>query len=262
MGNRPISLRFANVWHRTQPALPLARSIGTVACSAPRVVVVDDDATVLDVLGRYLAREGFTVECTGDGRAALESARDALPDLVVLDLMLPGLDGLEVFRRLRRLGPVPVVILSARGDEGDRVVGLEMGADDYVVKPFSPREVTARVKAVLSRSRALAPGPHRAGQQVLRAGSLEVDLGAREARRDGAPICLTPRELDLLGFLMSHPRVAFGREELLDAVWGWAYGDTATVTVHIRRLREKVEADPSSPTRIQTVWGLGYRFEP
>lgn len=224
-------------------------------------MVVDDDATVLEVLGRYLEREGFTVECVADGQAALSSATAQLPDLVVLDLMLPLIDGFEVFRRLRRLGPVPVVMLTARGDEEERVAGLELGADDYVVKPFSPREVTARVRSVVSRSRA-ATRPVRTGQEVLRARHVEVDLCARVARRDGEPLTLTPRELDLLAYLMSNPRVAFGREELLEAVWGWAYGDTATVTVHIRRLREKIEEHPSEPELIQTVWGVGYRFEP
>lgn len=238
----------------TTSAVPLA------VPNATRVMVVDDDATVLEVLGRYLAREGFSVECLNDGPAALASAAVRVPDLVVLDLMLPAMDGLEVFRRLRELGPVPVVMLTARGDEEDRVAGLELGADDYVVKPFSPREVTARVKAVISRSQVLGQaGPAR--PQVLRAGPIEVDLGAREARRAGVGLSLTPRELDLLAFFMSHPRVAFRREDLLEAVWGWAYGDTATVTVHIRRLREKLEDDPSAPALIQTVWGVGYRFE-
>jgi two-component system response regulator ResD len=243
-----------------------ARNIEVVACapiswSAPHaahVLIVDDDVTVLEVLGLYLEREGFAVECFTDGLAALESARRTMPDLVVLDLMLPVLDGLEVFRRLRQLGPVPVVMLTARGDEEDRVAGLELGADDYVVKPFSPREVTARVKAVIGRSRALAEP----GRVYLRAGAIEVDLGARQARLGGALIPLTPRELDLLAYFMSHPRVAFGRQELLEAVWGWAYGDTATVTVHIRRLREKIEHDPAAPALIQTVWGVGYRFGP
>ncbi len=226
-----------------------------------RVMVVDDDATVLEVLGRYLERDGFSVRCVADGAKALEAAAVELPDLVVLDMMLPSVDGLDVFRRLRELGPVPVVMLTARGDEEDRVAGLEMGADDYVVKPFSPREVTARVRAVVSRAHA-AIYREAAGQEVLRAGSIELNPCARVARRAGVPVALTPRELDLLAYLMRHPRTAFSREELLEAVWGWAFGDATTVTVHIRRLREKIEEDPSAPQLIRTVWGVGYRFEP
>jgi two-component system, OmpR family, response regulator ResD len=232
----------------------------SVVVSGSHVLVVDDDPTVVDVMARYLDREGFEVTTLGDGPAAVDAARRRLPDLVVLDLMLPGMEGLEVFRRLRLLGPVPVIMLTALGEEEDRLVGLDLGADDYVTKPFSPREVTARVKAVLNRARTpshpvLGRGP------VVEAGDLAVDIGAREVRLAGAPVVLTPRELDLLVFLMRHPRVVFRREELMEAVWGWACGDTATITVHIRRLREKIEADPSRPSRIATVWGAGYRFD-
>jgi DNA-binding response OmpR family regulator len=231
-----------------------------VVTEAPaRILVVDDDPTVAEVVVRYLEREGYTVESVGDGRAALDRAGTDVPDLVVLDLMLPGLDGLEVYRRLRRLAPVPVIMLTARGDEDDRVVGLELGADDYVSKPFSPRELTARVKSVLRRAGGVTTAP---GPGTVEADGLLIDLGAREVHVDGTLVTLTAREFDLLAFLARHPRRAFRREELLEVVWGYTYGDTATVTVHIRRLREKIEGDPSSPVHLSTVWGVGYRFDP
>jgi DNA-binding response OmpR family regulator len=173
--------------------------------------------------------------------------------------MLPGIDGFEVFHRLRDIAPIPVVMLTARGDEDDRVAGLELGADDYVAKPFSPRELTARVRAVLRRA---TGGVSTAGETTLRAGTLEVDVLAHEARRDGTTLMLTAKEFDLLAFLMRSPHRAFRREELLETVWGYSYGDTATVTVHVRRLREKVEDDPSDPRYLCTVRGVGYRFEP
>ncbi|MEX2459334.1 MAG: response regulator transcription factor [Actinomycetota bacterium] len=225
-----------------------------------RVLVVDDDATVADVVTRYLEREGFTVETVADGKIALERATADPPALVVLDLMLPGMDGLEVCRRLRSLAPIPIIMLTARGDEDDRVVGLELGADDYVAKPFSPRELTARVKSVLRRAaEPLAPGGLPA---VLQAEGIEVDTAAREVRIRGEVAALTAREFELLVHLMRHPHRAFRRQELLERVWGYAVGDTSTVTVHVRRLREKIEADPADPRRIVTVWGVGYRFEP
>lgn len=223
--------------------------------------MVDDDPTVVDVMTKYLDREGLVVLSVGDGPGAVEAARRRLPDLVLLDLMLPGMEGLEVFRLIRLIGPVPVVMLTAIGEEEDRVAGLELGADDYVAKPFSPREVTARVKAVLNRAGTAANTSIGVGP-VLQAGELIVDVGARDVRLGGKPVTLTSRELDLLVFMMRHPRVVFRREELMEAVWGWAYGDTATVTVHMRRLREKTETCASKPARILTVWGVGYRFEP
>jgi DNA-binding response OmpR family regulator len=231
--------------------------------SPARVLVVEDDATVAEVVMRYLEREGFEVETVGDGLVALDRARAALPDAVVLDLMLPGLDGLEVCRRLRAVAPIPVIMLTARGEESDRVLGLELGADDYVTKPFSPRELTARVKSVLRRASGPLAAATLAGEpQVLTAGNLEVDTSARDVRVGGALAALTAREFELLVFLMRRPRRVFRREELLEHVWGYTYGDTSTVTVHIRRLREKVEADPSAPVHLQTVWGVGYRFDP
>jgi DNA-binding response OmpR family regulator len=225
-----------------------------------RVLVVEDDATVAEVVVRYLEREGFEVESVGDGNQALERAGSSLPDLVVLDLMLPGLDGLEVCRRLRAVAPIPVIMLTARGEESDRVLGLELGADDYVSKPFSPRELTARVKSVLRRAQGPLSPIDASG--VLTVGDLEVDLAAREVRRHGEVVTLTTREFELLVFLVRHPRRVFRREELLEHVWGYTYGDTSTVTVHIRRLREKIEPDPSAPRIIQTVWGAGYRLDP
>jgi DNA-binding response OmpR family regulator len=225
-----------------------------------RILVVDDDPTVSEVVTRYLQHDGYVVETVGDGRVALDRALAEPPDLVVLDLMLPGLDGLEVCRRLRALAPVPIVILTARGQETDRIIGLDLGADDYVAKPFSTKELVARVRAVLRR----AKGPLAADAEparVLVDGDLEIDIAARQARRGGAVVSLTAREFELLGFLARHPHQAFRRDEILDHVWGYRYGDTSTVTVHVRRLREKIEPDPSRPERIATVWGVGYRWE-
>jgi DNA-binding response OmpR family regulator len=234
--------------------------IGPVAPEASRVLVVEDDPTVSEVVARYLEREGFVVETASDGEVGLRRALADPPELVVLDLMIPTLDGFEVCRRLRAAAPVPVIILTARGDEEDRIVGLELGADDYVAKPFSPRELTARVKAVLRR--AASPVAGAAEPAVLRAGDLVVDTVAHEVRVGGDLVMLTSREFDLLAHLIRHPRRAFRREELLEQVWGFSYGDTSTITVHVRRLREKVEADPAQPRHICTVWGVGYRFEP
>jgi DNA-binding response OmpR family regulator len=225
------------------------------------VLVVEDDATISEVVVRYLAREGLDVHAVADGRDALGAAAETWPDLVVLDLMLPGIDGFEVCRRLRSRGPVPVIMLTARGDEEDRIVGLELGADDYVVKPFSPRELTARVRAVLRRA-AGTEGPDGIAVREIDAGGLHLDVPAREVHKDGAPVVLTAREFDLLTHFARHPRRAFSREELLERVWGFSFGDTATVTVHVRRLREKIEADPSDPKHLLTVWGVGYRWDP
>jgi DNA-binding response OmpR family regulator len=224
-----------------------------------RILVVDDDATVAEVVTRYLQREGHAVESVGDGHLALQRAAAQPPDLVVLDVMLPGIDGLEVCRRLRAMAPVAVIMLTARGEETDRITGLDRGADDYVTKPFSPRELTARVRSVLRRAR--APLATESGGP-LHAGDLEIDLPAHEVRLGGEVVSLTAREFELLVFLMRHPRQVFRREQLLEDVWGYTYGDTSTVTVHVRRLREKVEVDPAHPRLVQTVWGVGYRFDP
>ena len=221
------------------------------------VLVVDDDETTRDVVRRYLARAGFTVVEAADGVSALTVFGDTRPDLVVLDLMLPGMDGLDVCDRLRRHSQVPIMMLTALGSESDRVVGLEQGADDYVVKPFSPREVTLRVQKLLERS--LPPG---LGQRTLADGNLVVDERSRTATLDGHDLDLTAREFDLLAFLLANPNLAFSRPELLERVWDWKFGDDSTVTVHVRRLREKIEVNPSRPSRLQTVWGVGYRYQP
>jgi DNA-binding response OmpR family regulator len=225
------------------------------------VLVVDDDPTVSDVVRRYLERAGLAVTLAADGPAALEAFAERRPDLVVLDLMLPGIDGLEVCRRMRALADhIPVVMLTALGEEADRVLGLQLGADDYVTKPFSPRELVLRVQSVLRRAGRGAGAPGN-GAEVLVDGGLTVDCGRREARLGAEVLALTVREFDLLAFLMRHPGRAFRRAELLDSVWGWTFGDQSTVTVHMRRLREKIEADPGHPRRIVTVWGVGYRYE-
>jgi len=223
------------------------------------VLVVDDEPMVREVLARYLEKDGFAVDTASDGVAALERFEAGRPDLVLLDLMLPGVDGLEVFRRIRAQAPAAVIMLTAKGEETDRVVGLELGADDYITKPFSPREVVARVRTVLRRVRpdVLVPA------SPLRHGDLEIDYPRREVRLAGRPVKLTRKEFDLLLLLASRPGVTFTRSELLEQVWDFAWeGDTSTVTVHIRRLREKIEVDPSDPRRLITVWGIGYRFDP
>jgi DNA-binding response OmpR family regulator len=225
-----------------------------------RVLVVDDEPMVRDVLARYLAKEGFAVDTADDGEAALATFDRTSPDLVLLDLMLPRIDGLEVFRQIRDRGPAAVIMLTAKGEETDRVVGLELGADDYVTKPFSPREVVARVRAVLRR----AGGKDAARKaEVLAFGDLELDGHRRVVRRNGEPVRLTRKEFDLLAFLAWRPGTTFTRAQLLEEVWDFAWeGDSATVTVHIRRLRQKIENDPSNPAHLVTVWGVGYRFEP
>ncbi|MEU3984839.1 response regulator transcription factor [Streptomyces sp. NPDC026672] len=222
---------------------------------AARVLVVDDDPTVAEVVAGYLDRAGYAVDRAEDGPAALARAAAHRPDLVVLDLMLPGMDGLEVCRRLRHHGPVPVIMLTARGDEDDRVLGLEVGADDYVTKPFSPRELVLRVESVLRRT---LP---RTDVRPLAAAGLTLDPAARRALKNGGELALTIREFDLLAYFLRHPGRVHSRQDLMREVWGWDFGDLSTVTVHVRRLRGKVEDDPARPRLIQTVWGVGYRFE-
>ena len=222
------------------------------------VLVVDDEPIVRDVVVRYLEREGYATLETGDGDDARALVERESPDLVVLDVMLPGTDGLELCRWIRSRSELPVIMLTARGEEADRIVGLELGADDYVTKPFSPRELAARVRTVLRRTR--ASGQH---SQRLAFGEIELDAETREVRRGGVEVRLTAKEFDLLWFLASHPRRVFGRDQLMSRVWGYeAALDTGTVTVHVRRLREKIEADPSDPQHLQTVWGVGYRIVP
>jgi DNA-binding response OmpR family regulator len=233
--------------------------VRSTTIGAARVLIIEDDPNVAEVVTRYLQREGFVVETATDGREGLDRALADPPDLVVLDLMLPSLSGLEVCRHLRAVAPVPVIMLTARGEEADRIAGLELGADDYLAKPFSPRELTARVKAVLRRASGPVPAPE---PDVLSAGELTLDLRAHETRVGGELVSLTSKEFDLLAHLMHHPRRAFRREELLEDVWGFSFGDTSTVTVHVLRLREKIEPDASDPRYLRTVWGVGYRFEP
>ncbi len=224
----------------------------------PIVLVVDDEATVREVVRRYLERDGYSVVEAGDGRHALQVFRESQPDLVILDLMLPGLDGLDVADEMRVERKVPIIMLTAKGAQHDRILGLERGADDYVVKPFSPRELVLRVGAVLRRSsEALAASD----EPVVFPGMI-LDPGTRLLMLGEQEIDLTAKEFDLLSFLMRHPRQVFSRDQLLDKVWGFEfYGDPSTVTVHIRRLREKVEPDPSHPTYLLTVWGVGYKFQ-
>ncbi|MDR6317255.1 response regulator transcription factor [Actinoplanes couchii] len=223
-----------------------------------RVLVVDDDPTVSDVVRRYLEQDGCEVRLAADGAAGLAAVAERVPDLVVLDLMMPGVDGLEVCRRLRgRFPDLPVIMLTALGEEADRVLGLEVGADDYVTKPFSPRELVLRIRSVLRRS-----SVHPSAPGTLTDAELSVDLARRIAERDGTPLPLTVREFDLLAFLLGNPGRVWSRADLLDKVWGWQFGDQSTVTVHVRRLREKIEPDPAAPARIRTVWGVGYRYDP
>jgi len=222
----------------------------------PRVLVVDDDPALAEVVARYLRRDGYEVDYAADGETGLERALATLPDLVVLDLMMPGMDGFEVCRRLRRSTAIPVVMLTARGEENDRITGLDLGADDYVTKPFSPGELAARVRAVLRRAAPAAATP-----AVLARDGIEIDTAGHRVRRHGVPVELTAKEYDLLVCFLHNPGRAFRREELLETVWGWSIGDTSTVTVHVRRLREKIEDDASAPRHLATVRGVGYRWE-
>jgi DNA-binding response OmpR family regulator len=222
------------------------------------VLVVDDEPIVREVVVRYLQRAGYSTLEAGRGDRARELLERQRPDLVVLDVMLPGTDGLELCRWIRSRSDLPVILLTARGEEADRIVGLELGADDYVTKPFSPRELAARVKTVLRRSSAVDDR-----QERLSFGDVELDAGAREARKNGTELRLTAKEFDLLWFLAGHPRRVFSRDQLMSRVWGYeAALDTGTVTVHVRRLREKIEDEPSQPRYLQTVWGVGYRLVP
>jgi DNA-binding response OmpR family regulator len=222
-----------------------------------RILVVDDDVTVREVLASYLRAHRHEAVEAGDGEEALRLLRAAPIDLVVLDLMLPGMDGLEVTRRVRAVGDVPIIMLTALGSETDRVMGLELGADDYVGKPFSPRELVLRVDSVLRRTTGSSAG----SGGVVTDGDLVIDGDRHVATLAGEPLALTTREFALLRFLASHSGTAYTREDLLQHVWGWSIGDRSTVTVHVRRVREKIEKDPARPLRLVTVWGVGYRWE-
>jgi DNA-binding response OmpR family regulator len=222
------------------------------------VLVVDDEPIVREIAVRYLERAGYETQEAADGTAARRLLEQQPPDLVVLDLMLPGIDGLELCRWIRARSELPVIMLTARGEEADRIVGLELGADDYITKPFSPRELAARVRTVLRRSK-----PTDRTVDLLTFGDVELDSGTRDVRKGGEEVRLTAKEFDLLWFLASHPRRVFGRDQLMSRVWGYAAAlDTGTITVHVRRLREKIEDDPSRPRHLQTVWGVGYRLLP
>ncbi|MDQ6642172.1 MAG: response regulator transcription factor [Actinomycetota bacterium] len=223
-----------------------------------RILVVDDDLTVREVVVSYLRAAGHEVDEAGEGETGLKLFAERRPDLVVLDLMLPGIDGLETCRRIRATSQVPVVMLTALGDEGDRVTGLELGADDYVSKPFSPRELVLRISSVLRR----VGETRRPSRELITEGDLTVDASRHRVTLRGVPLALTSREFDLLRHLLHHPGVAISRDELLREVWGWTFGDDSTVTVHVRRLREKIEKDPTRPVRLVTVWGVGYLWEP
>jgi two-component system, OmpR family, response regulator ResD len=221
------------------------------------VLIVDDEPIVREVVVRYLRRDGYRTLEAAEGEEACKLAESERPDLIVLDLMLPGLDGLSVCRRLRSFSQVPVIMLTARGEEADRIVGLEVGADDYVTKPFSPRELAARVRTVLRRT-TLAQT-----EQRLQFSDVTIDALSREVTKGGREVRLTAKEFDLLCFLASHPRRVFSRDQLMHSVWGYDVPvDTGTVTVHVRRLREKIEDRPSQPEHLQTLWGVGYRLVP
>jgi DNA-binding response OmpR family regulator len=232
------------------------------------ILIVDDEPNIREVVALYLERAGFRVRLAGDGRTALWELTQSLPDLVILDVMLPEVDGLEITRRLRSEGATPVILLTARRSEADRIEGLELGADDYVVKPFSPQELVSRVRAVLRRTQRVdRPGAHsqvpsvEQAPAVLSFDGLAADAAARTVHVHGREVTLTAKEFDLLWFLAQHPRQVYNREQLLAEVWGETqYIDASTVTVHVRRLREKLEADPAKPRYVQTVWGVGYRF--
>jgi DNA-binding response OmpR family regulator len=223
-----------------------------------RILLVDDEPRVREVVASYLQRDGFQVVTAADGESARRQLVEFEPDLVLLDLMLPAVSGYSVLQEIRRMGGLPVIVLTARADEADRVAGLELGADDYVTKPFSPRELSARVRSVLRRT------TPKAGATSLEFEGLEVDTRSRTVAVAGEIVELTAREFDLLAFLAAHPREVFSRGQILERVWESStdWQDPATVTVHIRRIRQKIESDPQSPRWITTVWGIGYRFEP
>jgi DNA-binding response OmpR family regulator len=235
-----------------------AEKRGTGA-AVPKVLIVDDEPNIREVVGLYLRRDGHEVVSAADGEEALDLFRSSRPDLVVLDLMLPKMNGLEVCRRMQAERRVPLIMLTARGAEEERIVGLGIGADDYVVKPFSPRELAARVAAVLRRAGETLPASE--DGRVLAFDGLSVDPNTREVLVRGQPASLTAREFDLLYHLAASPGRVYTRDHLMEVVWGYAFSaDTSTVTVHMRRLREKVEPDPAHPRYLQTVWGVGYKF--
>lgn len=225
-----------------------------------QILVIEDEPSVGEVVSLYLRRAGYDVVVARDGSDALEILDRSFPQLVVLDLMLPNVDGWEICKWIRERSNVPIIMLTARREEGDRIAGLEMGADDYITKPFSPQELVSRVKAVLRRVRTDLP----ASQMLpMNFGDLEIDIGKRIVTLKGQEVDLTQKEFDLLMLLTRHPKQVFSRNQVLERVWGISdYIDPGTVTVHMRRLREKIESDPSNPSHILTIWGVGYKFEP
>jgi DNA-binding response OmpR family regulator len=224
-----------------------------------KILLVEDEPSISEVVELYLKRAGFQVQALKDGRAAIQALQHELPDLLVLDLMLPGVDGLSITRWLRDRSEVPIIMLTARREESDRIAGLELGADDYVVKPFSPQELVSRVRAVLRRTRA----SFKETDTAIHYPGLDINPITRLVQVQGVEVNLTAKEFDMLWLLVQHPRQVFSRLQLLEQVWGISeYIDPGTVTVHVSRLREKIEADASNPTHLQTVWGIGYKFEP
>ncbi len=227
------------------------------------ILVVEDEISIQEIVSLYLRRAGYLVTAVSDGAAAIQSLECASPDLVVLDLMLPKADGFEITRWLRSRGEVPIIMLTARREEADRIAGLEMGADDYLVKPFSPQELVSRVRAVLRRVHGGSGDSDKESQRPLVFSDLTIDPQTRRVLVSGQPRDLTSKEFDLLCLLAGHPRQVFSRDQLLDKIWGLSdYIDPGTVTVHMRRIREKIEQDPANPRHLTTVWGVGYRFEP
>lgn len=236
--------------------------IETSGPDTPHILVVDDEPDIVEVLQLYLARSGYRVTIAEDGQAAIDALTAELPDLVVLDLMLPKIDGLEITRRLRAEGNTPIIMLTSRKEEMDRILGLEMGADDYMVKPFSPQELVSRVRAVLRRTHG-APAEAKDESSPLDFDGLSINPITRLVHVGSNEIVLTAKEFDLLWMLANRPRQVFNRNQILENVWGRAdYIDPSTVTVHVRRLREKIEQDSTEPKHIHTVWGVGYKFEP
>lgn len=228
--------------------------------SPTEILVIEDEPSIAEVVSLYLKRAGYQVTCLNDGKSALKRLEQQMPDLLVLDLMLPGIDGLAITRWVRDRSDLPIIMLTARRAEGDRIAGLEMGADDYVVKPFSPQELVSRVRAVLRRTQTNSQD---SSEKAVVYDDLKIDPQTRLVTAGDREISLTAKEFDMLWVLARHPRQVFSRDQLLENVWGLAeYIDPGTVTVHIRRLREKIEPDPSHPVHIQTVWGVGYKFEP
>lgn len=263
-GRFPRALRRAWV---LAPRVRARRSMAGMIPSASvhgsqrRILVIEDEPIVAEVVERYLSRDGYEVAVAGDGAEGLRAFQAMQPDLVILDLMLPGIDGLELCRTIRDAGATPVIIVTARDHEADKIQGLAIGADDYVTKPFSPRELSARVEAVLRRATSPLPAGEGAPKSLLR-GDIAIDRQARTVTVRGVAVALTAREFDLLEFLASHPARVFTRSQLVEAIWSHDFdGDEGTVTVQVRRLRTKIEADPSRPTHLKTVWGLGYRFD-